>query len=416
MLFDEGHLFRSKAPSGPFVPADKNFVFLDQSVGVGFPRLWGEVHTGDPAVTLLTHNQLLRTTTYAALTKRVVLSADGVLRAVWWEQNELLRGESLAVVPETGGAHNATTCRELCLTSGMMLEGEMRHGSSSGIWFETQSSTNNATSGASFLFATSADSGSGIFRMGLLSSPTDNATLGTVVDRAMTVAPAQQIRFRLVVRNSWTDASMVEFYVNDVLGQAFSIGNRGAPASAAGRLTGVFATVGGASVSSAHKLTLPEQPHGLKSDDDPQGAQLAPFRSGRVKSDDTSRVPPNLNASLGLLLPAYWGGKGPTMLTTEWRRIAQFAQTLPISVVTSSCCWPAAAERAALSSLHDAGVQLLFYVPTLDPTAYKSGKIVCCDSYENITRHVDEVFAEARKQTGHTGLIKDFGIFFDVKL
>ena len=397
MLFDEGHLFRSKAPSGPFVPADKNFVFLDQSVGVGFPRLWGEVHTGDPAVTLLTHNQLLRTTTYAALTKRVVLSADGVLRAVWWEQNELLRGESLAVVPETGGAHNATTCRELCLTSGMMLEGEMRHGSSSGIWFETQSSTNNATSGASFLFATSADSGSGIFRMGLLSSPTDNATLGTVVDRAMTVAPAQQIRFRLVVRNSWTDASMVEFYVNDVLGQAFSIGNRGAPASSAGRLTGVFATVGGASVSSAHKLTLPEQPHVLK-------------------LDDTSRVPPNLNASLGLLLPAYWGGKGPTMLTTEWRRIAQFAQTLPISVVTSSCCWPAAAERAALSSLHDAGVQLLFYVPTLDPTAYKSGKIVCCDSYENITRHVDEVFAEARKPSGHTGLIKDFGIFFDVKL
>ena len=145
-------------------------------------------------------------------------------------------------------------------------------------------------------------------------------------------------------------------------------------------------------------------------------AAVRDFRAGRMKSDDTGRVPPNLNASLGLLLPAYWGGKGPTMLTTEWRRIAQFAQTLPISVVTSSCCWPAAAERAALSSLHDAGVQLLFYVPTLDPTAYKSGKIVCCDSYENITRHVDEVFAEARKPSGHTGLIDDFGIFFDVEL
>ena len=101
-------------------------------------------------------------------------------------------------------------------------------------------------------------------------------------------------------------------------------------------------------------------------------------------------VPPNANASLGLLLPAYWSGTGPTMLSTEWQRIAQYAQLLPItyvsapihnstptkldcrristegsrrcwcrccSVITSSCCWPAAAERHALNKLRDAGVQ-----------------------------------------------------------
>ena len=82
-------------------------------------------------------------------------------------------------------------------------------------------------------------------------------------------------------------------------------------------------------------------------------------------------------------------------------------------VITSSCCWPAAAERQALAHLRTAGVQLVYYVPTLDPTAYKSGKIVCCDSYENITRHVDEVLAETRNPSGHVGLGPHDGIFFD---
>lgn len=112
-------------------------------------------------------------------------------------------------------------------------------------------------------------------------------------------------------------------------------------------------------------------------------------------------------------------------------------------VITSSCCWPAVAERQALANLRDAGVQraltsplplpsapllhcsvrsrallprgaapsstgypaltppavlaaVLYYVPTLDPTAYKAGKIACCDSYANITRHIDELLAETR--------------------
>jgi hypothetical protein len=42
-------------------------------------------------------------------------------------------------------------------------------------------------------------------------------------------------------------------------------------------------------------------------------------------------LPPNANGSLGILMPAYWSGTGPTMLTTEWKRIAQYASMLPIT-------------------------------------------------------------------------------------
>ena len=49
---------------------------------------------------------------------------------------------------------------------------------------------------------------------------------------------------------------MVEFYVKGVLGQAFSVGMRGAAASAAARLTGAFATIGGSEVTAVHRLTL----------------------------------------------------------------------------------------------------------------------------------------------------------------
>jgi hypothetical protein len=127
----------------------------------------------------------------------------------------------------------------------------------------------------------------------------------------------------------------------------------------------------------------------------------------------TTSVPPNLNTSLGITLPAYWGGHGPTMLTTQWPRIAQYASLLPITVITSSCCWPATAERTALQHLREAGVQLVFYVPLLDPRAYKQGKILCCDNLTNIARHTSEVFNETADPLGHTGIGPTDGIFYD---
>jgi hypothetical protein len=263
MLFDQGHLFRATSPHGPFVPTSANFDFLDQSVGVGFPRFWGAVYTGDANLTLLTHNQMLRTTTYAALTKKVEVGADGVLRVVWWEGNDALRGAPLPVtpsrVPGVPAATNTTSCIHECLTSGLWLDGALsRKAALSGVWLQTTSAATNTTSGVAFMFDTGTVDG--LFRMGVLPSATANATaLRTVVDRAMRqVAPGHEApTFRLVVRNSYTDAAMVEFYVNGVLGQAFSVGIRGAAASAAARLTGAFAVIGGAELTAVHRLTLP---------------------------------------------------------------------------------------------------------------------------------------------------------------
>ena len=49
----------------------------------------------------------------------------------------------------------------------------------------------------------------------------------------------------------------VEYYVDGVLGQAFSVGNLGSNAADARLLTGAWAAVGGAEVEAVHKLTLP---------------------------------------------------------------------------------------------------------------------------------------------------------------
>lgn len=56
---------------------------------------------------------------------------------------------------------------------------------------------------------------------------------------------------------------------------------------------------------------------------------------------------------------------------------------------------------------------VVYYVPTLDPNAYKTGKIACCDGYTNITKHVDEVLNETENPSSHVGLGPTDGIFFD---
>ena len=254
MLFDEGHLFRAESPLGPFVPAEKNFDFLDQSVGVGFPRFWGSVYTGSSNVTLLTHNQMLRTTAYAALTKQVEVGADGVLRAVYWSGNDVLRGEALTIAPSAprsaqsapaaaaGGAAaaaaaaaavdlNRTSCIGQCLTSGLWIEGKLAPGELSGVWLQLadQSSQQQRQQqrqhqqrqhqhqqhqqpGVAFMFDARASAG-GVFRMGVVASPAaaaNGTALPTVVDRAMQeVATDTALTFKLVMRNSWTEASMV---------------------------------------------------------------------------------------------------------------------------------------------------------------------------------------------------------------
>ena len=72
-----------------------------------------------------------------------------------------------------------------------------------------------------------------------------------VIDRGV-VRAGNPSKWLAIVRNSWSDEGMVEFYVDGVLLLPFTM---------PGALTGIFAAVGGATVEAVHALTLPQN-HG----------------------------------------------------------------------------------------------------------------------------------------------------------
>merc|ERR1712227_884579 len=120
MTFDAGHLFEAPAATGPFT-ASRNYNFLTQEGHLAFPRLWGELYTGDPDLVLITHQQVNGKSIYAGLVKRAVLGADGVLRAQWWDANDVLKGQPLAVTPAPAPAPARslqTACVGSCMSSG----------------------------------------------------------------------------------------------------------------------------------------------------------------------------------------------------------------------------------------------------------------------------------------------------------
>ena len=84
MAFYNGRLFAADAPTGPFLPVAQNHEFLidEDESGTIFPRLWGELYTGDKELALLTHQQCVDrfNPCYAGLVKRAILGDDGVLR------------------------------------------------------------------------------------------------------------------------------------------------------------------------------------------------------------------------------------------------------------------------------------------------------------------------------------------------
>ena len=107
MVFGAGHLYEASSPAGPFVPSKANHAFLTQEGHLAFPRLWGGVYTQDDALVLLTHQQVNRGSIYAGLVKRVVLGADGVLRAVWWTANDVLRAAALPILQNASAPERA---------------------------------------------------------------------------------------------------------------------------------------------------------------------------------------------------------------------------------------------------------------------------------------------------------------------
>jgi len=240
MTFNAGHLFKAPGPSGPFTAAEKNYNFMTQEGGLAFARLWGELYTGDPALVLLTHQQVAGPTVYMGLVKQVLEGDDGVLRAAWWPENDVLKADPLSITLAAAPSPAGTMTTPAELGSGLWLEGTLNLTSShTGIWLET-------TNGGFALTLEVNPTGS--FALGLMSSPGkwDKAPLR--VDRAMAgVLGVGQ--WKALLRNSRDGYGMVEFYVDGVLSLPWTIGKA--------TFTGGFAPVGNATVIGAHRLSLP---------------------------------------------------------------------------------------------------------------------------------------------------------------
>ena len=229
--------------------------------------------------------------------KRAKLGDDGVLRAVWWEGNDALRAAALPVraLPTSVARSSSraparlltTPCVGSCVGSGLWIEGTIdvpTNGSgtleASGLWLQINSSNHSgdsrgATSGFGLMIMAAAEGSPHLVfalgeqsQPGVRTAPTQPSGSQTipnplVVDRAMSLSdaggssphapqqrrPRSPLLWRAVLRNSWASEAMVEFFVDGVLSLPFTL--RGAA-------TGVFAAHGAATVTSVHRLSLPE--------------------------------------------------------------------------------------------------------------------------------------------------------------
>ena len=148
MTFGRGHLFEALTAAGPFTAVRTNHAFLTDEGGSWYARLWGGVVTGDANLVLVSHQQSVNMNpgtlawhapVYAGLLKRATLGADGVLRAMWWEANDALRGPPLTVRPSnttlersaagtgtSSSQHLVTECVADCVRSGLWLQGSIQ--------------------------------------------------------------------------------------------------------------------------------------------------------------------------------------------------------------------------------------------------------------------------------------------------
>ena len=161
----------STGPNGTFTPVAKNHNFFGQEGWSRFPRLWGPTYTGDPDLMLVTHQQYnMWRSYYIGLVKRAVVGPDdGVLRVQWWEANDALKADALALRPanasvgtgcEAGGC-SRTVCVASCVGSGLWLEGTVGLGEAvTGVWLQT------ATGGGFAFTVSTADPSNITFALG----------------------------------------------------------------------------------------------------------------------------------------------------------------------------------------------------------------------------------------------------------
>merc|ERR1711879_16182 len=92
---------------------------------------------------------------------------------------------------------------------------------------------------------------SSLFEIGEMGTPGTQQDLAKLlaIDRGLAFQAGKTVHWRALARTVWTNQSIVEFYVDDVMTLPFTLPSP---------ITGVFAGFGGAEITSAYRLSLPQ--------------------------------------------------------------------------------------------------------------------------------------------------------------
>ena len=218
MVFQAGHSYRSNSPHGPFEAAEENFNMMTAEGGATFPRLWGQHYTHQEDLVLLSHHWLASdaNNVYAAPLKKVEADKNGVVRAVWYEPNYLLKGQEIK------------ECVGVCMESGVWIDGR----GVGGLWIGLE--------GENAGFHTKYNVRKQVFEMGYKEKPEDDwGDSKIATDRGDCLADVDvdenEVEWRALIRATYTGTTLIEFYLNNILSSPFTVN---------GVVTGEFVSVG----------------------------------------------------------------------------------------------------------------------------------------------------------------------------
>jgi hypothetical protein len=206
-------------PEGPFLPAKKNFRLL--SGHTYFSRFFPT-----PDGVLVNHHSIARHgPVYFAPLKSTVVDAEGALRLGWWKGNEKMKHEAIGVKAPVGGAEtgggesivmldNTFGVRQGIILEGALALPEKKGAPRRGLYIECEGGQ-----GSAILLDSS-----GAAELGPMGGDGSGFEAEKRVDREM--AFAKPALFRLLLKES-----LLEFYLDDILIECFSL-----PARAAGRV------------------------------------------------------------------------------------------------------------------------------------------------------------------------------------
>jgi hypothetical protein len=225
--------FLADRPQGPWRRAAKNFRLLT-SQGHGntyFARFYPT-----PQGLLVNHHAIDRNgAVYFGLLKRAAVDREGTMRLGWWEGNEKLKHGPLDVKPPAAtaaGRKPAMLESVFDADAGLILEGTFASGSPVAPAKEGQGAGEVAglyiehgkNAGTALLIGPD-----GVVRIGPMQPDGSGFKAENQIDRQASFGPAP--RFRLVLKGP-----LLEFYLNDVLIQCYSL---------PGRATGGIGLIGG---------------------------------------------------------------------------------------------------------------------------------------------------------------------------